>query len=206
VKGPELLNRWVGESERGVREIFRKARQAAPCIIFFDEIDAIAPPRGGGNNDVTERVVSQLLTEMDGIEALKGVVVLAATNRIDRVDPALQRPGRFDFLVEMPLPDEAVRRAILGVQTRNMPLAKDVDLDVLSTETEGFVGADLEGLCHKAAMLAIREHLDHQQGDTTATPPQKEATYDFTELRVARHHFTDAYRDRAVHLRDYPLG
>ncbi|NTW97766.1 MAG: AAA family ATPase, partial [Oscillochloris sp.] len=206
VKGPELLNRWVGESERGVREIFRKARQAAPCIIFFDEIDAIAPPRGGGNNDVTERVVSQLLTEMDGIEALKGVVVLAATNRIDRVDPALQRPGRFDFLVEMPLPDEAVRRAILGVQTRNMPLAKDVDLDVLSTETEGFVGADLEGLCHKAAMLAIREHLDHQQGDTTATPPQKEATYDFTELRVARHHFTDAYRDRALHLRDYPLG
>ena len=204
VKGPELLNRWVGESERGVREIFRKARQAAPCIIFFDEIDAIAPPRGGGNNDVTERVVSQLLTEMDGIEALKGVVVLAATNRIDRVDLALQRPGRFDFLVEMPLPDEAVRQAILAVQTRNTPLAADVDLAILAAETVGYVGADLEGLCHKAAMLAIREYLDRLQIDDPAAPTQKESTYDFTELRVARRHYAAAYRDMAVRLRDHP--
>jgi transitional endoplasmic reticulum ATPase len=204
VKGPELLNRWVGESERGVREIFRKARQAAPCIIFFDEIDAIAPPRGSGNNDVTERVVSQLLTEMDGIEALKGVVVLAATNRIDRVDPALQRPGRFDFLVEMPLPDETVRRAILGVQTRNTPLADDVDLGILAVETVGYVGADLEGLCHRAAMLAIREYLARPQGVTPAAPTQKEGTYDFADLRVARSHYAQAYHDMAVRLRNHP--
>jgi transitional endoplasmic reticulum ATPase len=205
VKGPELLNRWVGESERGVREIFRKARQAAPCIIFFDEIDAIAPPRGGGNNDVTERVVSQLLTELDGIEALKGVMVLAATNRIDRVDPALQRPGRFDFLVEMPVPDKAVRRAILGVQTRKTPLADDVDLDVLAAETEGYVGADLEGLCHKAAMLGIREYIESRQGDSPTALSQKEDPNEFAELRVARRHYTDAYRDMSVRLRDHPV-
>jgi transitional endoplasmic reticulum ATPase len=204
VKGPELLNRWVGESERGVREIFRKARQAAPCIIFFDEIDAIAPPRGSGNNDVTERVVSQLLTEMDGIEALKGVVVLAATNRIDRVDLALQRPGRFDFLVEMPQPDETVRRAILAVQTRNMPLAEDVNLDILAMETVGFVGADLEGMCHKAAMLAIREYLDSRRDSNLAELIQKEGAHDFAELHVARCHFIDAHRDMAVRLRDHP--
>lgn len=200
VKGPELLNRWVGESERGVREIFRKARQAAPCIIFFDEIDAIAPPRGSGDSGVTERVVGQLLTELDGIEALKGVVVLAATNRIDRVDAALQRPGRFDFLVEMPIPDTTVRRAILGVQTRNMPLTDDVDLDVLATETEGCVGADLEGLCHKAAMLAIHDFIERTQLDIPNELPQKENLYDFAELRIARHHFTNAYRDMAVRL------
>jgi transitional endoplasmic reticulum ATPase len=202
VKGPELLNRWVGESERGVREIFHKARQAAPCIIFFDEIDAIAPPRGGGDSGVTERVVSQLLTELDGIEALKGVVVLAATNRLDMVDPALQRPGRFDFLVEMPWPDETVRKAILAVQTRKMPLADDVDLAVLAAETAGYVGADLEGLCHKAALLAIREYIERQQADNAAEPSQKEMPYDFAELRIARRHYTDAYRDMAVRLRD----
>lgn len=183
VKGPELLNRWVGESERGVREIFRKARQAAPCIIFFDEIDAIAPPRGGGDSGVTERVVSQLLTELDGIEALKGVVVLAATNRIDMVDPALQRPGRFDFLVEMPRPDTQVRRAILGVLTRRMPLDADVDLEQLAEETNGYVGADLEGLGHKAALLAIREYLDLHTTDSA----------DFVGLRVARRHFVAAF-------------
>jgi len=204
VKGPELLNRWVGESERGVREIFHKARQAAPCIIFFDEIDAIAPPRGGGDNGVTERVVSQLLTELDGIEALKGVVVLAATNRIDMVDPALQRPGRFDFLVEMPLPDETVRRAILAVQTRRMPLADDVDLDLLAAETEGYVGADLEGLCHKAALLAVREYIDQLQRNSPAEPAQKEGTYDFSELRIARRHYLAACSGTALHLRDNP--
>ncbi|WP_129629009.1 CDC48 family AAA ATPase [Candidatus Oscillochloris fontis] len=193
VKGPELLNRWVGESERGVREIFRKARQAAPCIIFFDEIDAIAPPRGGGDSGVTERVVSQLLTELDGIEALKGVVVLAATNRIDMVDPALQRPGRFDFLVEMPLPDAAVRQAILGVQTRNIPLEADVNLELLAQETQNYVGADLEGLCHKAALLAIREYLDqHQMSD----PETGEATISFGTLRVARRHFVAAFAEQ----------
>ncbi len=186
VKGPELLNRWVGESERGVREIFRKARQAAPCIIFFDEIDAIAPPRGGGDSGVTERVVSQLLTELDGIEALKGVVVLAATNRIDMVDPALQRPGRFDFLVEMPRPDTQVRRAILGVLTRRMPLDADVDLEQLAEETNNYVGADLEGLSHKAALLAIREYLDLHPTDSA----------NFAGLCVARRHFTSAFGEQ----------
>ena len=114
VKGPQLLSMWIGESERGVREVFRKARQAAPCIIFFDEIDAVAPRRGGsGGGQVAERVVAQLLTELDGIEDLKGVVVLAATNRLDLLDPALLRPGRLEFHVELPMPDAAARRAIL---------------------------------------------------------------------------------------------
>jgi transitional endoplasmic reticulum ATPase len=203
IKGPELLNRWVGESERGVREVFRKARQAAPCIIFFDEIDAIAPPRGGSNNDVTERVVSQLLTELDGIESLKGVVVLAATNRIDRIDAALQRPGRFDFLVEMPRPDQSVRRAILEVQTRRMPLDSDVDLDQLAEETSGAVGADLEGLCHRAALLAIREYLQQLQASRTAEQTERDGSHDFNGLCVTRRHFKDAGREVAVHLRDH---
>jgi transitional endoplasmic reticulum ATPase len=202
VKGPELLNRWVGESERGVREIFRKARQAAPCIIFFDEIDAIAPPRGGGDSAVTERMVSQMLTELDGIEALKGVVVLAATNRIDRVDTALLRPGRFDFLVEMPRPDATVRRAILDVLTRKMPLGTDVDLAALASESEGWVGADLEGLCHKASMLAIREFLEQAQA-AEAAQGQKEGNYDFADLFIARRHFDAARDDMALRLRDH---
>jgi transitional endoplasmic reticulum ATPase len=164
VKGPQLLSMWVGESERGVREVFRKARQAAPCIVFFDEMDALAPLRGGGgDSQVTERVVSQLLTELDGIEELKGVVVLAATNRLDRVDPALLRPGRFDFLVELPVPDREARLAILHVHTRDMPLADDVSLDALAAETDGFVGADIEGLCRQAGLLAIREFLENHQ-------------------------------------------
>ena len=148
--------------------------------------------------------MSQLLTEMDGIEALKGVVVLAATNRIDRVDVALQRPGRFDFLVEMPRPDETVRRAILVVQTRNTPLADDVDLGVLAAETVGYVGADLEGLCHKAAMLAIREYLDRPENIAPPDPTEKEGTYDFADLRVSRRHYVSAYRDMALRLRDHP--
>jgi transitional endoplasmic reticulum ATPase len=161
IKGPQLLSMYVGESERGVREVFRKARQAAPCIVFFDEVDAIAPRRGGGGDgQVVERVVSQLLTEMDGIEDLKGVIVVAATNRLDRLDPALLRPGRFDFLVEIPEPDRETRLAILRVHTKSMPLADDVDLEALATETEGLVGADIEGICREAAMLAIREFLE----------------------------------------------
>ncbi len=163
VKGPQLLSMWVGESERGIREVFHKARQAAPCIVFFDEIESLTPERGmGGDTQVTERVVSQLLTELDGIEELKGVVVLAATNRLDRVDPALLRPGRFDYLVELPLPDTRARQEILRIHTRKMPLADDVDLASLAAATEGLTGAFLEGLCHRAALLAIREYLDKQ--------------------------------------------
>ena len=160
VSGPQLLSMWVGESERGVREVFRKARQVAPCIVFFDEIDSLAPRRAGGGNEVTERVVSQLLTELDGIEDLRGVVVLAATNRPDRLDPALLRTGRFDFWVELPAPDQAARLAILRIHTRSMPVAESVDLPALAAATQGRVGADLEGLCQRAALLAIRESLE----------------------------------------------
>lgn len=170
VKGPQLLSMWVGESERGVREIFRKARQAAPCIIFFDEIDALAPQRGAGaaGGQVIERVVSQLLTELDGIEELKGVMVLAATNRLDRMDPALIRPGRFDYLVELPVPNLESRRTILEIHTRTMPLTHGpgvspedvVDLDLLAAATEGLVGADIESICRRAATLAIREFIE----------------------------------------------
>ena len=161
VKGPELLSKWIGESEKGVREVFKKARQAAPCIVFIDEIDALAPRRGGGGGEshVTERVVSQLLTELDGIEDLRGVVTLAATNRSDILDPALLRPGRFDIEIDVPLPDRATRRAILAVHTRSRPLAADIDLDALAAETEGFVGADLAGLCRDATMAAARRFI-----------------------------------------------
>ncbi len=187
IKGPQLLSRWVGESERGVREIFRKARQATPCIIFFDEIDALAPRRGGGSDSqVTERMVSQLLTELDGIEELKGVVVLAATNRIDRLDPALLRPGRLEFHVELPMPDAAARRAILKVQTRHMPLGKDVDIEALVKSTEGLVGADLEGLCRQAALFAIREIVT----------PAEEAGAAMHKLKVTKRHFEMALAER----------
>jgi transitional endoplasmic reticulum ATPase len=163
VKGPELLTKWVGESERGVREVFRKAKQASPCIVFFDELDALAPHRGAGpDSHVTERVVSQLLAEIDGIEELKGVVVLGATNRLDIVDSALLRPGRVEVLVELPVPNRESRLAIFRVHTRGKPLAPDVDLAELAERTEGLVGADIEGLCRQAAMLAIREYLEEQ--------------------------------------------
>jgi len=162
VKGPALMSKWMGESEKGVREVFKKARQAAPCIIFFDEIDALAPIRGygGGDSHVAERVVSQFLTEMDGIEELKGVMVLAATNRLDIVDPALLRPGRFDVLLELPLPDREAREAIFKIHTKDKPLASDVDLGILTDMTEGSVGADIESICRQASMLAIREFLN----------------------------------------------
>jgi transitional endoplasmic reticulum ATPase len=161
VKGPELLSKYVGESERGVREVFKKARQASPCIVFFDEIDALAPRRGGGGGDshVAERVVSQLLTELDGIEELKGIIVLAATNRMDILDPALLRAGRFDRLLELPMPDQQDRLAILKVHTRAKPLTADVNLEALAQRAEGFSGADLEALCREAGLAAIREFL-----------------------------------------------
>ncbi|MBK5191565.1 MAG: AAA family ATPase [Methanosarcinales archaeon] len=148
----------MGESERGLREIFRKARAATPCILFFDEIDSIAPIRGhGSDSGVTERVISQMLTEMDGMEELKGVVVLAATNRIDIVDPALLRPGRFDIILELPMPDERARYEIFKVHTKKKPLSKDIRLEELAKMTEGFSGAEIEAVCNRAAMLAIRE-------------------------------------------------
>jgi transitional endoplasmic reticulum ATPase len=161
IKGPELLSKWVGESEKGIRETFRKARMAAPAIIFFDEIDALVPARssGFGDSHVTERVISQLLTELDGLEKLENVVVLAATNRPDLIDPAVLRPGRFDRLVLVPAPDKKARLEIFKIHTRGMPLAKDVDLDVLATETEGYVGADIAAICREAAMLVLRRDI-----------------------------------------------
>ncbi len=147
VKGPALLSRWVGESEKGIREVFKKAKLASPCIIFFDEIDAIAPIRGASaDSHVIERVISQLLTELDGIEELKGVVVLAASNRPDIIDPALLRAGRFDFQLELPVPDERARLEILKIHNRDKPLADDVDFRYLSKMTEGMVGSEIEAV------------------------------------------------------------
>jgi transitional endoplasmic reticulum ATPase len=165
IKGPELLSRYIGESERGVREIFKKARQAAPTILFLDEIDSIVPRRGPGYSDgrVTERVISQLLTEMDGIEELKGVIVLAATNRLDLIDPALLRSGRFDLLLEVPVPDDKVKEEIFRIHTKNKPLAGDIDLKALAKEADGMAGSDIEFICRKASVFAIKEFLDKPQ-------------------------------------------
>ena len=162
VKGPELLSKWVGESEKAVREIFRKARTAAPAIIFFDEIDAIAPTRGrsAGDSHVTERVISQLLTEMDGLESMKDVIVLAATNRPELIDRALLRTGRFDRFVYVPAPDKKSREKIFEIYTKNMPLDEDVAIKKLVEMTEYFVGGDVEALCREAGMRALRENMD----------------------------------------------
>jgi transitional endoplasmic reticulum ATPase len=161
VKGPELLSKWVGESEKGVREVFRKARQTAPTVIFFDEIDSIASARSGASSDsgVTQRVVNQLLTEIDGLEELQDVAVIAATNRVDIMDPALLRPGRFDRHVKVDDPDEKARLEIFKVHTKNMPLADDVDLEYLAKNTEKYVGADIEAVCREAVMLTLRDDL-----------------------------------------------
>ncbi len=162
IKGPELLSKYVGESEKAVREIFRKAKQAAPCIIFIDEIDAIATIRGAEEGDslVTERVVDTLLTEFDGLTELKNVVVLAATNRPDMIDPALLRPGRFDKIIEIPLPDEKARYEIFKVHTKKMPLDKDVKLEELAKQTENYTGAEIENIVREAGMNAIRSSRD----------------------------------------------
>ncbi len=158
VKGPEFLSKWVGESEKAVRETFRKARQAAPCVIFMDEIDSITSERGtGSDSNVTERVISQLLTEMDGLTALNDVVVIAATNRPDIIDPALLRPGRFDKSIYIGIPDKESRKKILEIHTKNKPLAESVNLDDLAAQTEGYTGADISAVCNEAVMTAVRK-------------------------------------------------
>jgi transitional endoplasmic reticulum ATPase len=160
VKGPELMSKYVGESERGVREVFRKAKQASPCILFFDEFDSLVPERGtSSDSQVTERVISQFLSELDGLEELKGVLILAATNRKDLIDSAILRPGRFDFILEFPLPDEKARREIFRVHTQGKPLAHDVDLESLAQETEGMAGSDIAAICREASTIAIREFI-----------------------------------------------
>ncbi|MFL5697192.1 MAG: CDC48 family AAA ATPase [Ktedonobacteraceae bacterium] len=161
IKGPELLSKWVGESEKGIREVFRRAKQAAPCIVFFDELDALAPRRAGGELDgqVGNRVIAQLLTEMDGIEGREGVIVLAATNRSELIDPALLRPGRFDLVVELEYPTEEERSAIFAVHTRGKPLVPEITMQELAQLTPGRSGADIEAICRRASLLALREWI-----------------------------------------------
>jgi transitional endoplasmic reticulum ATPase len=189
IKGPELLSKWVGESEKGVREIFRKARQAAPCIIFFDEIDAIAPKRGGdfGDSHVTERLISQLLTELDGLEILTNVVVIGATNRPDIVDAALLRPGRFDRLLYVPPPDRDSRIQIIKIHVKKKPLDDAVDIERLADQTEGYTGADIASLSSAAVMLALREHVSKYKDP-------KEAEEHKEELKIHMTHFENAMK------------
>jgi transitional endoplasmic reticulum ATPase len=194
VKGPSLISKYVGESEKAIREVFKIAKQASPTILFFDEIDSVVPRRGSSSTDahVTERVISQFLTEMDGIEELRGVVVLAATNRLDLVDPAILRSGRFDILFELPKPDEKTREEIFKIHTKNKPLTKEVDLKGLAGKTEGKVGADIEFICRKAAMLAIREYIEKQKpgGSGLASDSQSRKS----ELKISKQHFEEAVR------------
>lgn len=177
VKGPELLSKYVGESERQVRDVFHKARQASPCIIFFDEIDALLPTRGGAVADsaVADRVLAQFLAELDGIEELKGVLVLAATNRLDRLDPAAVRPGRFDEIVEIPLPDEPERREIFEVHLRGRPAATDVNVATLAAKTPGFSGALIASVCSRAAITAVRRRVIAATKSPAETSPEGDA-------------------------------
>ncbi len=193
IKGPELISRYVGESERGVREIFKKAKQASPTILFFDEIESLVPIRGGGDSShVTERVISQFLAEMDGIEELKGVVVLAATNRLDLIDPALLRSGRFDLMLELPKPDQRTREEIFKIHTKNKPLAKDIDLKELAKESDGKVGSDIEFICRKASMLAIREFIDQKTKDSPPRQSEAGRGRQKAELKISKRNFEEA--------------
>jgi transitional endoplasmic reticulum ATPase len=191
VKGPELLSKWVGESERALREIFRKARQAAPALVFFDEIDSIAAGRGSGSDsNVTERVVSQFLTEMDGLVELRDVVIIAATNRPDLVDSSLLRPGRFDRLIYIPMPDIEARKKILDIYLSRMA-APQVSAEWLARATEDFSGADLEMLCREAGMLALRSNI---------RPGMKREELIIDRILVTREHFLEALELIKPHL------
>ncbi|HEU4605226.1 MAG TPA: CDC48 family AAA ATPase [Nitrososphaera sp.] len=190
VKGPELLSKWVGESEKGIREIFRRARQASPCVIFFDEIDSVAPMRGGEGGGVggAERIVSQILTEIDGISELHGVVVLGATNRPDMIDPALLRPGRFDRIVLVPNPDSQTRKKILEIHAKGKPIGQDVDIQKIGeTMTEGFSGADTASIVNTAISLVLHEYL-------AKYPTPEEAAKHASEAYVMMHHFEEAVK------------
>jgi transitional endoplasmic reticulum ATPase len=167
IDGPQLYSKWLGESEKALREVFKKARRAAPCLLFFDTIDAVAPRTSGDQigADVYLRILSQLLREIDNLRDVKGVILLAATNRPERVEPALLRSGRFDYIVRFAKPDAADRAAIMRLCCRQIPLAPDVDIDALAQRTDDLTGADIESLCKKAALLAIAEY---QNGLRTA--------------------------------------
>ncbi|MDI6637751.1 MAG: CDC48 family AAA ATPase [Bacillota bacterium] len=186
IKGPELLSKWVGESERGVREIFSKARRVAPCIVFFDEIDAIAPARTASSDSaVMDRVVSQLLTEIDGIEQLRGILVIGATNRIDMVDPAILRPGRLELHIELSPPDLGERVAIFRVHMAGKPIAEDVTSEWLASLTPGATGADIEALCRRAGMLAIRDFLQSLGVGETSNLPRSRCVIRAEHFREA---------------------
>jgi transitional endoplasmic reticulum ATPase len=192
VKGPSLLSKYVGESERGVREVFRKAKQAAPCIVFFDEIDALVPTRGGGDDShVTERVIGQFLSELDGVEELNGVLILGATNRPDILDPALLRPGRFDLQLEIGPPDLAARKEILRIGLRDKPLAGEISIDALAEQSEGLNGAEIRSICTRAAWAAIREAL--KERDANENPP---------EVHVTAEHLRQALEELNLSIRD----
>jgi len=203
VKGPELVSKWVGESERGIREIFRRARQAAPCVIFFDEIDTIASTRGGGIGGETggyggsARMLSQLLTEMDGVQELHGVVVIAATNRADMIDTALLRPGRFDKIVYVPNPDKKTRVKILEIHTKGKPLSRDIDLNIIAEKTEGFSGADVAAIPNTAISLVLHEYLQKY-------PTPEDAAKHSSEALVSLPYFEDAVRKIKVQRETKP--
>ena len=205
VRGPELLSKWVGESERGIREIFKRARQSSPCVVFFDEIDSIAPIRGaGGENAVTERVVSQLLTELDGMENMHGVIVLAATNRADMIDPALLRPGRFDKIIQIPLPDKESRKSILKINAEKIPTVteasdpKHIDFEKLSDLTDGLSGADTASIANTAVSLVIHEYLDSH-------PDVKDIEKTSIDAKVTMKHFEEAVK-KVREQKDLKLG
>ncbi|MDC1136449.1 CDC48 family AAA ATPase [Nitrosopumilus sp.] len=205
VRGPELLSKWVGESERGIREIFKRARQSSPCVVFFDEIDSIAPIRGaGGETAVTERVVSQLLTELDGMENMHGVIVLAATNRADMIDPALLRPGRFDKIIQIPLPDKESRKSILKINAEKIPTIteendpKHIDFEKLSEITDGLSGADTASIANTAVSLVIHEFLDSH-------PDVKDIEKASIDAKVSMKHFEEAVK-KVREQKDLKLG
>ena len=229
VRGPELLSKWVGESERGIREIFRRARQASPCVVFFDEIDSIAPLRGaGGETVVTERVVSQLLTELDGMQDMHGVIVLAATNRADMIDPALLRPGRFDKIIQIPLPDKNSRKRILEINAERIPYVKDpnspdyVNFEKLAEATDNFSGADVAAIGNTAVSFVIHEHLDkfsmagtHTKKDPTLEDEKEAAALQEKEVakieksaegaKITMKHFEDAIK-KVREQKDLKIG
>ena len=205
VRGPELLSKWVGESERGIREIFKRARQSSPCVVFFDEIDSIAPIRGaGGETAVTERVVSQLLTELDGMENMHGVIVLAATNRADMIDPALLRPGRFDKIIQIPLPDKESRKSILKINAGKIPTITDesdpnhINFDKLSELTDGLSGADTASIANTAVSLVIHEFLDKN-------PDVKDIEKKNVDAKVSMKHFEEAVK-KVREQKDLKIG
>jgi transitional endoplasmic reticulum ATPase len=194
VKGPELMSKWVGESERGIREIFRKARQASPCVVFFDEVDSIAPVRGGagmegfGGHSSSERMMSQLLTEMDGIQEIHDIVVIAATNRVDMIDTALLRPGRFDKIIYIPNPDKVTREKILQIHIKGKPVSDDIDLKRLVDMTEGFSGADVSSVANTAVSLVLHDYIQRY-------PSPEEVLKHTSEARVSNRHFEDAVKN-----------